>query len=254
MCYLYFYNTYFDKEWLSFMQSNNQDLDFSDVLAAVVHDMKNSLGLVIQSIETLSHHVPSDVKSAHKHISRTHYEATRLNSNLVQLLSLYKNDIQGLYTNIDEYSITDIFEEIISSNDYYAKQNNISVSVEIDPHLHWFIDSELVYLLLNDALINAFRYGNSQVRIAACIQKQKNDNHDYLCITIEDDGLGYPVSMTEEKNGAPSKASLKHGRTGLGLFFARLIAEAHENNNKHGEISLTNGGTLGGSVFLVKLP
>lgn len=236
------------------MQSNNHDLDFSDVLAAVVHDMKNSLGLVIQSIETLSHHVPTDIKNAHKHISRTHYEATRLNSNLVQLLSLYKNDVKGLYTNIDEYSINDIFEEIISSNEYYAHQNNISVSVKIDPYLSWYIDSELIYLLLNDALINAFRYGNSQVRISADVKKDQNNNQDHLYITIEDDGIGYPASMTSEDDAKPYEVSLKHGRTGLGLFFARLIAEAHENNGERGEISLKNGGTLGGSVFLVKLP
>ncbi|HAD91028.1 MAG TPA: ATP-binding protein, partial [Alteromonas macleodii] len=39
-------------------------IDFSSVLAAAVHDMKNSLFLLIQSIETLSNALsPQDVKA-----------------------------------------------------------------------------------------------------------------------------------------------------------------------------------------------
>ena len=47
---------------------------------------------------------------------------------------------------------------------------------------------------------------------------------------------------------------ISQGRTGLGLFFARLIAEAHVQGNRKGSISLSNGGALGGSVFTLKLP
>ena len=234
------------------MQPDKHNLDFADVLAAAVHDMKNSLGLLIQSIETLGNHVPEQLNEAHQHISRTHYEATRLNSNLVQLLSLYRSDINQLPTNIDEYSINGIVEEIVSSNEYYAQQNNISLEVNIDEHVNWFVDNELIFLLLNDALINAMRYGSKKVRLSAKIETK--EDHYWLRIVIEDDGIGYPKAMTGSENNSPCISSIKNGRTGLGLFFAKLIAHAHESNDKHGEISLQNGGTLGGSVFSVNLP
>ena len=48
--------------------------------------------------------------------------------------------------------------------------------------------------------------------------------------------------------------NISTGRTGLGLFFARIIAEAHTNDDKKGSIHLANGGVLGGSVFTLKLP
>jgi len=40
----------------------------------------------------------------------------------------------------------------------------------------------------------------------------------------------------------------------LGLFFAKLIANAHSQGDKVGSIALSNGGSLGGSVFEVKIP
>ena len=48
--------------------------------------------------------------------------------------------------------------------------------------------------------------------------------------------------------------NLINNRTGLGLYFANLIANAHETNNLRGSIELNNGGLLGGSIFTLKIP
>jgi len=40
----------------------------------------------------------------------------------------------------------------------------------------------------------------------------------------------------------------------MGLFFAKLIANAHSQGDKVGTIALSNGGSFGGSVFEVKIP
>ena len=172
---------------------NNSPIDFSDVLTAVVHDMKNSLGLLIQSIETLEQHVPAELKEAHDHISCTHYEASRLNSNLVQLLSLYRTDIQQLPTAVDFYNIEDLLEDIISSHRYYAEQKNVSIETHVTSELHWYLDSELVYLLLNDVLLNALKYADKKLILTAKIETNNND--DWLLITVEDDGKGYPCLL-----------------------------------------------------------
>jgi len=229
-----------------------EDLDFSAVLAASVHDMKNSLSLLIQSIETLSLHVPLENTLAHDQISSTHYEALRLNTNLVQLLSLYRSGMSDIPLTVDECNVEDILFDIIASNRYYCDQRNISLSVECEDNLNWFFDPELIYLLLNDAVVNALRYGLSKVVLSASVQQINDDQ--VLQISVSDDGDGYPASMLTSKNDSVKKPNLKEGRTGLGLFFAGMIASAHDNNGRRGEISLENGGTLGGSVFKVILP
>lgn len=228
------------------------ELDFASVLAAAVHDMKNSLSLLIQSIETLGSHVPNELKEAHNHISRTHYEASRLNSNLVQLLSLYRADMEQLPTTIDEHHVAGLLNDIVYSNQYYATQKSIELDIEVDEDLHWFLDYELIYLLLNDAVVNSMRYGNSHVSLKA--HTQTHEGHTFLAIEINDDGKGYPNEMLKPDLKQLHSVSVKNGRTGLGLFFARLIAHAHENKGHRGEISLVNGGTLDGGAFLVRLP
>ena len=225
-----------------------QTIDFSSVLAAAVHDMKNSLCLLIQSIESLAENLPPENSQANEKVAIVHYEATRLNTNLVQILSLYRAELNQLPVTIDECFIDDLFEDVMSSVRIYMEQKNLLVTINVENDISWYLDRELIFMLINDVLINAMRYGTSQIILNAAVRDET------LVITVEDDGPGYPSSMLEKSTADLAGFDLSQGRTGLGLFFARLIANAHVNNNHCGEISLNNGGTLGGSVFEVKLP
>lgn len=234
------------------MTSSNQvtsTIDFSSVLAAAVHDMKNSLFLLIQSIETLSDTLsPQDTK-AREQVASVHYEASRLNTNLVQILSLYRAELESLPITVDESFIKDLVEDVVGSNALYVAQKNIEIHVDIEDDLNWYLDSELIYLLLNDVIINAMRYGTSKILVSAFI-----DDNDALTLKVEDDGNGYPLGMLSKSLEDLCDFELSQGRTGLGLFFAKLIANAHSQGDKKGTITLSNGGCLGGSVFEAKIP
>ena len=56
------------------------------------------------------------------------------------------------------------------------------------------------------------------------------------------------------KEDVASQINFVKNRSGLGLFFAKLIAKAHINSGKVGKITLENGGCLGGSCFSLYLP
>jgi K+-sensing histidine kinase KdpD len=233
------------------MDDNNNatsTIDFSTVLAAAVHDMKNSLFLLIQSIENLNQTLDPENEQARNQVASVHYEATRLNTNLVQILSLYRAELERLPITVDECFIKDLIEDIIGSNALYMDQKGIRIEIEIDDDLSWYLDSELVFILVNDVIINAMRYGTSIIKISAELVD------DYLALRIEDDGPGYPDSMLNKSHDELADFELSQGRTGLGLFFAKLIASAHSQHERYGSIELSNGGALGGSVFQVKIP
>lgn len=223
-------------------------VDFSSVLAAAVHDMKNSLFLLIQSIENLARELPSHNSEAREQVANVHYEASRLNTNLVQILSLYRAELERLPINVDECFVADLLSDVVDSNRLYVEQKRIDVTVCVAPELSWYLDRELIYLLVNDVLVNALRYGTAKIQISAITEG------DILSIKIEDDGSGYPPAMLEKSHEDLADFQLSQGRTGLGLFFARLIADAHSQGDERGCISLSNGGCLGGSVFEVKIP
>lgn len=229
-------------------QGDEQTIDFSSVMAVAVHDMKNSLSLLLQTIEDLSKSLPPSENQNREYIVDLHYEANRMNTTLVQILSLYRAQLDALPLNIDECFMEDLVYELIESNKTYTKQKKITCTVDVDSELSWFTDKDLLFLLMNDVLVNAIRYGATDIKISALPED------GYLCIAVEDNGPGYPQRMLDMSDAAMDSLRVSEGRTGLGLFFARMIAQTHKNRNRQGSIKLSNNSVTGGSIFKILLP
>jgi K+-sensing histidine kinase KdpD len=230
------------------MPKEDTSIDFSAVLASAVHDMKNSLCLLTQSIENLGQSIQDTDLISREHLASSHYEAARLNTGLVQLLSLYRAGLDNLPLNIDEYDIEDLIENLVGTNESYLNHKNMILEVNQSADLVWYLDADLISILLNDVLINAMRYSQKNILLSVYVDDQQ------LVFKVEDDGPGYPESMLKANTINMQHFDIGQGRTGLGLFFARLIAQAHTKGQTKGTISLKNGGSLGGSVFILTLP
>lgn len=224
------------------------EIDFATVLASAVHDMKNSLCMVLQSMDALREELQTTSSSASDELSRIHYEASRLNSNLLQLLALYRIEKNQLPLHQDEYPFADLLDELVTKNEMYSSQRHIAVEVQCDADLCWFFDDDLISSLLNDMLINAMRYSTHKILLKAFVED------DWLVVQIHDDGQGYPAEMLEQAMESTDSFHLSAGRTGLGLFFAKLIAEAHRNHDRCGRIEMQNHSEYGGALFSLYLP
>lgn len=224
------------------------ELDFATVLAAGVHDMKNSLFLLLQSIEEVAAEVESP-----QHRSRLadiHYETQRLNTGLMQLLSLYRQNNNALPVNKDEQFIDELADDLMANNQFYAEHHGVQLTTETINDSSWYFDHNLILVLLNDVVINALRYAKTQVHIQLSIDSTTHE----LVIEVFDDGPGYPDNMLDMHICGPAGIKLSSGRTGLGLYFSHLIAQAHQTGEKQGSITLTNDSPLGGSRFTLRLP
>ncbi len=230
------------------MSREDTSIDFSTILGSAVHDMKNSLCLLMQSIESLGQSLVETDPVSREHLASAHYEAARLNTGLVQLLSLYRAGSDNLPLNIDEYHIDDVIEDLLATNESYLNHKNMILEVSQSADLIWYLDADLIGILLNDVLINAMRYSQKKILLSVYTE------HKQLVFKVEDDGPGYPQSMLKAHSIKMQHCDIGEGRTGLGLFFARLIAQAHNKGDTKGNISLENGGSLGGSVFILTLP
>ncbi|MGM0524756.1 MAG: sensor histidine kinase [Pseudomonadota bacterium] len=224
----------------------NREIDFSTVLASSVHDMKNSLALVLQQLENVAEET-QDLTVGPK-VAQLYYEAQRINSNLVHLLHLYRYQQQNSSLNVDCHYLDEIVEELVMNNQLYLEQKAIALEVNIAEDCYVYCDRDLIINLLNDIVINAMRYTADKLVITAV------HRHDgQVTIEIADNGPGYPEQMLDAVTTAliePNESS----RTGLGIYFAQQIAAAHQRAGKKGFIELENGGHLGGSVFKLTLP
>lgn len=222
-------------------------IDFSFVLASSVHDMKNSLGMLLSTLAAMVESSPPKDAEQAKFFSTLEYEAARINGELVQLLSLYRMDEQTLVVVLDEHHLVDIIDEQIARNDTLLRSRNIEVRVDCDIDLAWYFDNELIGGVLNNLIVNCARYCRNHLLISA---KQEDG---FLCIAVADDGQGYPETML--LGPVPQTAvSFGSGNTRLGLLFARKVLELHKSRKGPGYMTIANGEPLGGGVLKLYLP
>lgn len=223
-------------------ESPEHSIDFSMVIASAVHDMKNSLGMLLNSLDELRQE-HADIQG----FNTLQYEAERVHSDLVQLLGIYRLGEQTLSAHIEEHFVPEFLTNHLARHQPLLSGHDIQYDVVADD-VNGFFDDDLLTGVLNNTINNAIRYTHNRIRLTA------SERDNYLVIGVEDNGAGYPEHM--QKDGPVSFKSLdfNSGSTSLGLFFASSVAQLHRDGNRQGFIRVRNGGELGGGVFEIWLP
>jgi signal transduction histidine kinase len=219
-------------------------INFTTLLASAVHDMKNSLAVILNTIDELSEQQSPDLQR----LKQLRHEGKRLNNEFIQMLSLYRIENGQYFANIDDTSIYELLEEVWLENRDTLAVRNIELSFECDPNLMWFCDRALLLGALNTTINNAYKYARSHIRLSAAVA-----NHT-LTLNVDDDGPGYPAEMLIPDSSQQKQIDFHSGSTGLGLYFASIIARLHHNKERHGHITLSNDGINGGGRFSLCLP
>lgn len=229
------------------MKDNEQALDFSFVLASSVHDMKNSLGMLLSTIAQLSEQSPAKTEQEKNIYATLEYEAARINNELIHLLSLYRMQEQRMLVQIDHHYLAEIIDEQLARNSVLFKTRGITVNVNCPEDLHWYCDAELIGGVINATLVNAARYSREIVELSVTY------DGEYLHLSVKDDGKGYTEKMLTAPLNEQAGVSFSTGSTNLGLVFASKVAALHRSGSKEGRIQLSNA-EEGGGIFSLYLP
>lgn len=202
------------------------------LVAAVIHDAKNAL-LALDTRLAAAQRRPADAD-----FSAARATTARIAAQLTELLTLFRAQNGQLRLTIDDHDLADFIDDLFAelgpppAGIVLDVDSAAAASVAV-----WAFDAYLVRLALLDTLRNALRHARSRVRF---VLDQPAEGG--LRFTIADDGAGFPETVL---GGAAVQAG-EEG-TGLGLTFARLIAERHATPaGRHGRIELANhaGATL----------
>jgi len=230
------------------MSGSAGGLDFSTVIASTVHDMKNSLALLIQAQAQWQAQLPEALRQ-NREQGIIDYEFARLNGMLVQLLGLYKLGANQLPLRPAYHELEDFIEAQLARHQEVLQSRNIQARCEVDSFdLMGFFDQELVGSVVANIINNSIRYARSQLLVSAW------QEGEFLVLSIGDDGQGYPPAMIEQQSSYILGLNQSSGSTGLGLYFAARIAELHQRQGLQGRIEISNGGELGGGLFRIYLP
>lgn len=225
-----------------------EGLDFSTVIASTVHDMKNSLGMLMQAYQKWTTQLPPELADTRER-GMIEYESLRLNGLLVQMLGLYKLGVNQLPMRPEWLEVDDFLEAQLARHYDILGSRHITGSYAVEDEGQMaFFDAELVGSVVGNVINNSIRYARSAIELRAWTEEEQ------LVIAISDDGQGYPASMIEHQSDYLLGINMSTGSTGLGLYFGQRIAELHQRNGVHGRIQLLNGSPLGGGEFRIYLP
>lgn len=228
------------------MNSANS-IDLATVMSSAVHDMKNSLSIILNNLNTLDGELGlSD--HAHQALRQLQNEGLRLNNSFVQLLTLYRLENKQYFLNIDCHNVYDCLEEVLLENESSLNQHKLNANFACDESLEWFFDRALISGILNTIINNASRYATNKIELSACMAESQ------LVLSVSDDGPGYPETMLLANESSQTAIDFQSGNTGLGLHFARVVSQLHQNNQQHGHIQTSNEGINGGARFSIYLP
>lgn len=226
------------------------EISFTDFIASSIHDMKNSLMMQVHALESVAAECrqKGDQETVQK-LGGVLYEASRMNSSLIQLLGIYKFDKAIYPMDVVEHSLADVIAEAVMQNTSNLNFKGLKVTTQCDPDLYWYFDRDLVSGMLLNALNNAYNYTKSSIHIVA------RQVDGMLELRVEDDGRGYPASMLSNSSMDANKGiHFSNGSTGLGFHFVSRAARMHKNGGTCGSLAIENGGQWGGGCFIVRLP
>lgn len=208
------------------------------LVAAAIHDAKNALNALNAWLATAKRDCPSAA------LDQAQAMAGRVSAQLVELLALYRADQGTLRLAVEDQYLEDFVADVMAelgpaADDRVTVATDFTAAADLGS---WAFDAYQVKFVLLDALRNARRHAAAHVRFALAVEPGGG-----VRFTVADDGPGFPPEIL-----AGGTAAMAEGSSGLGLSFARLIAERHATpNGRHGRIELANAG---GARFSLILP
>ncbi len=224
----------------------------TDFISIAAHELKTpliSVGGYVDLILLREKDLKNEIK---EDLSRVLNNVHRLEDYINRLLDVLKIDARKMELLLKPVNISRIIENSLQELDFQLSQKELNINVSIDKNIMIKGDSFRIQQVLSNLISNAIKFTSKQgfIDISATLQG------DYYEIKIEDNGKGLTedqisklfgkfvtLEMTSENFSTFEKGS------GLGLYIAKGIIEAHE-----GKIWVKSEGLGKGSKFYFTLP
>ncbi|EGQ9231886.1 response regulator [Vibrio alginolyticus] len=152
------------------------------------------------------------------------------------------------------YELRELLDDVISLHSVKAKQKNLQLLSDIDPHLPTEVQGDATRLkqVLNNLLSNAIKFTErGHVKLLVALSRLDGETA-HIRLRVVDSGIGiakeHQQAIFERFQQADGSTTRKYGGTGLGLAIAAQLV-----NLMGGEIQLTSELGLG-SCFEFSIP
>ncbi len=198
-------------------------------ISIAAHDLRNPIGIFKGYLELFSMKVYGEFTPDQKDIIDKMYKTSNNMLDMVNdFLDISTIESGKLELRKEEVHVKEHLQEIYESSTLLTKSKSITLNLDIDEEVTTtFYDKQRIEQVVSNFITNAikFSYSDSNIKIKAF--KQEGE----LIISVTDHGQGIPTTETGKLFSAYETTSVKptgnEKSTGIGLFIAKQIIEAH---------------------------
>jgi PAS domain S-box-containing protein len=190
-----------------------------------------------------------DLESLDRNLAAIERQVDRMNGLVNDLLSVSRAEKGSLRMEQAPYDLAVVLRDVVQRYvDATAEEGRHQFRVESPPNLPARGDQSRIEQLLMNLVGNAVKYSptGGQVRVALAARDRSAE------IAISDDGIGIPADDLPKLGHAFVRGGGRAGTfagMGVGLYVARVVAEAHS-----GSLALESDGDGKGTTVRVRLP
>lgn len=200
-----------------------------DFISMIVHDLKNPLAGVIGFSEIMLNKVKKrDFNDFGRFLTGILDQANTMHDLVNNILEVHKMEDGSMEIQKDLAEFKDIIDNAIRQVEVSAKHKDIAIQLSIpDDFPAIFVDHAKMVRLFANILSNAVKYTHEH----GAITIQTRVLEDHILTGITDTGKGIPSEYLETIFDRFAQVDRKHqgkiSSVGLGLYFCKLVVEAH---------------------------
>ena len=217
----------------------------TDFISNVSHEMKTPLA-VIGNYGTLLQNPDLSEEERLEYAKNITHSSKHLAELITNILKLNRLENQQIFPRTDSYNLSEQLCESLLQFESVWEEKEMEISTDIPEDITISADSELLSIVWNNLLSNAFKFTDIGGKISVSLSADS----EYATVTVSDTGCG----MTAE-TGAHIFEKFYQGDTshatkgnGLGLALVKRIIDI-----TGGEVSVTSAVGVG-STFKVRIP
>ena len=207
----------------------------ADLISHISHELRTPLAIIREAVSLhLDCISAGSMEKQRRLLGIIGEECERLINSVNKILNLSRMDAGMIDYHMEKSSLSTLIERSASKIRPIAKRKGINLEVNLDGSLpHASIDSEKIGQVLDNLLANALKFTpeGGKVMIGISLKDGKiskrfsNKKKSFIEVSVSDTGCGIPEENIQD---VFDKFKKLHGKgTGLGLYIARQIVNAH---------------------------
>jgi signal transduction histidine kinase len=222
-----------------------------DLTRMITHDLRSPTSGISTAFDLLLRDAPDPLTAKQRHIAEVGRRSTQYILGLVNnLLDIGRLEDGRIALGLGVYHLEDLAEAAVAPLEGLFAERRLSLRRDYPPaaRTRVMVDRELVVRVLGNLLSNAIKFSECGRELELRTAQEGNE----AVVSVRDFGAGIPEEelprVFEKYYRVTGGKASQVGGTGLGLYFVRLVVEAHGGRVDAQNLSPT------GCQFTVRLP